>query len=317
VEVGRWYWIPQTALVAVRCTEKVDGKCILAGPSDLHGTGSAGLVATENPEALIAFSEGDGSIQPFRDGGIPVDVFSVSWGETAPAPFPKAAGCPADPTNVFRLADESAPIYVTAGGNSANVVPLDCVKGNPAVIVVGGGGTAPPADNALAAHMADVESYFCPPTANASSTTAMEVAGSWCGTSFAAPMVAAGLSKAVLAVRRSSGYDGGMAESMIDPLAGITASQLRDSLNRTASYTPPPRFPLDPNVDFYARLLEDTMVPLNPAAPWLQWGWGFYDGNIANDTIADLLGTHKAPEKPQAARDYMETLYASRQQLYG
>jgi hypothetical protein len=218
---------------------------------------------------------------------------------------------------VFRLADESAPIYVTAGGNTANVVPLDCVKGDPAVIVVGGGGTTPLADNAVAAHMADVESYFCPPYANASSTTAMDVAGSWCGTSFATPIVASALSKVILSVRKTSGYDGGITPNgTLDRIAGLTAGKLRDAMNRTATYTPPPRFPLDPNVDLYARPLEETMVPLNPAAPWLQWGWGFYDGDIANATIA-LLAGHAAPDKPQAASEYMTDLYNVRSTLYG
>lgn len=126
-----------------------------------------------------------------------------------------------------------------------------------------------------------------------------------CGTSFATPTVAGALSKVILGLREVSGYTGGIQDNYVDPVLGVSVHDLRGAMNRTASYEPEGQYP------------SHTGIPVNPVAPWVQWGWGFYDGLVANATLAHLLGTQEAPEKPDEAQLYMETVHTARSLYYG
>ena len=108
--------------------------------------------------------------------------------------------------------------------------------------------------------------------------------------------MAGALSKVILDLRLASGHTGGIDGKYIDPVLGITRADLRDAMNRTASYAPEAKYP------------NSGIVPLNPVAPWLQWGWGFYDGWVAAATYAHLLGDTQ-PAKPDEAVLYMETMF--------
>ncbi len=323
VERETWHWIPQTSFIAVRCDAMTwnDGGnpipradvCILDDMRYTHGTWTTSSVAMENPHALLAFHEGSfsGTSRPFRDGGIPVDIVSESLGPVVPRPVR-----PIPPTMQDACSRvEFWPIHVHSAGNQAWPIPLDCVKGDPRGIIVGGGSTSPRSHNALSGNMADLESYMCRPTAAYGDTSRIWPPGTPdCGTSLAAPTVAGALSKVILEVRRSSGYEGGLVEGgLVDPILGLTIAQLRGAMNLTASYNPEAKYATSINSVAYA----NTAVPLNPAAPWLQWGWGFYDGQIAEATLAHLLGTRPAPAKPAGAVAHMEALYDLRKELYG
>jgi hypothetical protein len=300
VEPGDWYWIPGTVFVAVHCERSYSslidepGTCIL--DENGHGTGTVSSVLTENPDALIVFMEGIGTVVPMLEKGLPIDIYSHSWANIAPIPGHPGFLC---------VNHDKAPIFVTAAGNDPRSTLIDCTKGDPALISVGGAYAEGHGEEALAAKQPDVVSYYCRPTA--SINTVDEWRQSYCGTSFAAPTVAGALSKVVLAVRESTGYTGGLVNGTIDPHAGFTITDLREAMNRTASYTPEPQYD---NTRF-------TGVPLNPAAPWLQWGWGFYDGLVANATIKHVLGIQEAPEKPLEARLYLEAVAEARIRAYG
>ena len=308
VERGTWYWIPQTAFVAVYCQEEdpydlLGEVCILdEGPGAWagHGTGTTSIAIAQNPDAYLAFHEGPDTA-PFLDAGIPVDLFSFSW----------AGGLEYTTTAGVRECEEArwAPFLFKAAGNDGRAVPLDCQTGGTHVVAVGGGYSSPRAHDRSSGNMAEFENHMRPPYAERDSTTELDPHGTWGGTSFATPAVAGAASKAILDLRRSSGYDGSLtSDGFVDPILGISLFDLRDAMNRTASYAPVPRFDYqDP---------EET-VPLNPLMPWMQWGWGFYDVEAANATVAELLGTEKAPEKPAAATAYMESLMAVRERLYG
>lgn len=318
IKQGQWYWIPQTVFVAVSCdapyVDNVDptnlGKtqCIL-DDSSMHGTGTTSSVLMENPDALIAFKEGRSTIQPFLARKLPIDVYSISWANAGPIPAPRnpVLACPNG---------ETAPIYVIAAGNDPRFIPLDCRPGNPRVISVTGGyagrSTATGlwyASEALAGTGADLASYFCRPTAQTQSTDTKRT--SYCGTSFSTPTVAGAISRVILAVRQYTGYTGSVAGASVDPLMPLSLTQLRDAVNRTASYAPKEEYS---GTGVSSSL---TGIPLDSSRPWLQWGWGWYDARVANATIDHLLGKSLAPAKPTDAANHMGTLYTLRRTLYG
>ncbi len=290
---GQWYWIPQTVFVAASgfgC----DGICIL-DDNGMHGTGTTSSVVSENPDVLIAFKEGSSDITPMLEAGLPVDIFSVSWGYIAPVPV-----------NVEGVLDNRlSPLYFKASGNDPRPGHSDAWTGSPYVISVGGAYSADQSEELMAAKQSDIVSFYCRETAQTKSVD--EMRASYCGTSFATPTAAGAASKVVLALRQTSGYTGALQDGMVDPILGITVQMFRDAINRTASYDPEPTQP---------HTGEPTSVPLNPAAPWAQWGWGFYDGLVANATIDHFL-VEEAPAKPMAAVAYMDALYQGRQLLHG
>lgn len=294
IRPGDAFWIPKTVFVAVICEEPYEdpvngavGDLCIIDDSDMHGTGTTSSVLSENPDALIAFKEGRSSIEPFRTHNIPVDIYSVSWGNIVPIP-------------TFLAGHDTAPIYVVAAGNDPRSTLIDGWAGDPRVISVGGAYAQSNSEEGMAAKQPDVVSYYCRPTAQTESISGTR--DRYCGTSFAAPTVAGGLSKVVLELRRESGYTGSVSNGMVDPILGVSVGDVRDALNRTASY--------DPSSKYSGGSIP---VPLNPAAPYLQWGWGFYDGNVADATIKHMLGIEEAPEKSADAVLYMETMHAAKE----
>lgn len=297
IQPGDVYWIPQTVFVGVVCESPYSpagGEICILDDSHMHGTGTTSSVITENPDALIVFKEGQSGIEPILETGIPVDVFSVSWGTIAPIPVGN---------EVF--ARTYSPIYVLAAGNDPRSVLLDSWAGSTRAITVGGAypdNTQEP----MAGQQGDVVSYYCRPTAQTQSID--EMRASYCGTSFATPTTAGAISKVILAIRESSGYTGTTEDGMVDPLADVSVQDLKDAVFRTASYNPEDQYPADPAFG--------AGIPVNPVAPWVQWNWGFYDGLVAEATIEHFLGQEQ-PEKPMEAQLYMEALYTARETLHG
>lgn len=295
IEPDTWYWIPQTVFVAVSCDENANDayrgdNCIL-DDGHMHGTGTVSSALMENEHALFAFKDGGPGIGPFIDGGIPVDIYSISWGSGVPAVTPSS-----------RLMDS---VYVLAAGNDPHSTLLNNWAGDPRAIVVGGAYSSDDSEEISARKQPDVVSYYCRPTADTMTVTGMR--DSYCGTSFATPTVAGALSKVLYAVRNETGHTGGTEGNVLDPEAGLTIGQLRGALNRTASYEPEAQYPNG----------RDPSLPLNPVAPWMQWGWGFYDGLVADATIAHVLGGEQVPEKPMEAQLWMETVRDVKEFLYG
>lgn len=312
---GDVYWIPRTNIVAALCedyyfrhpasnpegaTSTEPQYCIL-DDYEAHGTHTTSSVLMENPDALIAFKEGGSSITMFAEAGIPVDIFSVSWGTVAPMPTPGAG-----PLSEGRW----RPFVVKAAGNDPRPGISDAGNAMSHVIYVGGGGAGLLSDREgelLAATVPEAVSYFCRTFAHTESLSELT---DGCGTSYATPTVAGALSKVLLGVRRASGYDGsGMDTGWADETHGLTSGAFRDAFNRTASYLPTYAYPKND-----AGVLLGA--PVNPAAPWLQWGWGFYDGAVADVTLAFLLGAD-TPDKPAEAKQFMAAQYEVRKAYYG
>lgn len=309
VEPGQWYWIPKTVFIAVSCdpdTDTATNTCILDDTS-MHGTGTTSSVVAENPDALIAFKEGGADHLPFRQANIPVDVFSVSWGHIAPLPLAQGT---CSQLGAYKV---PTPIYVLAAGNDPRPTLTDCWAAHPQTLTVGGAYAEDDTQELLAGTQPDVVSYFCRPTAQTQSVKDMRP--SYCGTSFATPTVAGALSKVILELRQTSGYDGTLTDDgRVDPLLNVTVADLRDAVNRTASYDPEPRY--DNTGGEYLPVQVPTGVPVNPEAPWLQWGWGFYDGWVADATVADLLDGGETQTKPAEAQAYMQAVQDASEALY-
>lgn len=304
IRPGDWYWIPGTSFVAVHCDDYYDpdnGDICILDDSHMHGTGTTSSVIMENPDALIAFKEYDPDISTFMSKKIPVDVYSVSWGPSAPV-----VGLVGwTPAFVLGLCPWDVPediVYVKSSGNEPGLTVLaDCWSGHPDAISVGGG-FADDTQEPLAYKDMDVVSYYCRPTAQTRSIETMR--SSYCGTSFSAPTVAGALSKVILNLRLESGYTGSVVDGIIDPLLDVSVADLRDAMEITATYDPTPQYP------------NGGIVPVNPVAPYTQWGWGFYDATVTDATTAHLLGDLQ-PDKSPDARAYLEAQYQLRETLYG
>jgi hypothetical protein len=305
IEVGQWYWIPKTVFVAAMCegtqsnTDQVneaagaEDKCLI-DDSDSHGTGTTSSILTENPNALIAFKEGNAATTVFEDGTLPIDIVSYSWGAYVPLAVPGVVTRPRD-YNAF---------FVAASGNEgAFPVVLDSTKASQAVINVGGADAATRTEPGYSSwKTADYVSAYCRPTAETKSVH--EWAARHCGTSFAAPTVAGALSKIVLELRRESGYTGSIADGLVDPILGVSKWDVRDALNHSATYTPDARFPA-----------ETMGVPLVEAAPYYQWGWGYVDSTVVDEALA-CIREDACAERPDPTVRYMDALWTFRD-VYG
>lgn len=302
LEYLQWYWIPQTVFVAVMCEgtasaaddATTDVDLCLIDDSSMHGTGTTSSILTENPNALIAFKEGNSGTGVFEDGYLPIDVLSYSWGAAVPLP---TAG-------IVTVERDYAPFFVAASGNEgAFPVVVDGQKASQAVITVGAADAASRTEPGYSGwKTADFVSQYCRPTAQTKSVHAYRA--SYCGTSFAAPTFAGALSKVILELRRESGYTGSVAAGMVDPILGVSKWDVREALNLTATYAPAARFPAAPD-----------LVPLVAAAPAYQWGWGYYDSTRVDVTLA-CIRVGDCPEKDAATGAFMSAVWIFRD-FYG
>lgn len=305
VEPGEWYWIPQTSFIAVSCEPGSSGPCIVNDEPfpDRHGTETVSSVLSENEDALVAFANSDASLDLFLNRGIPVDLFASSYAhDLGPRPLP-AGTCGVSAEH------ELVGLYVKSTHDlAAYPTTADCWDGAPNVVEVNGG--LPDGSVAMQSNpQPELSSYYCRPTAAADSIngTTEPVCGGGTGLGFGytsshpgGPTAAGAISKVIQAVREETGYSGNVEDGIVDPLYGedgLSVGELRDAVNRTASYEPPAQYDVDTNSAF----VQDTPRE----GRWAFWGWGFYDGWTANATVDHLLESQK-PVKPLAVQLYME-----------
>ncbi len=302
IRPGDRYWIPGTNIIGAVCDQPYQGStlastnpgggkdyCILDDTS-MHGTGTTSSVLSENPDALLVFVEGNsGGVDYLLDGVFPIDVVSYSWGPPAPLPL------------VGSQAFNRAPIVVAASGNEgAFPVVADGQKMHPNVYTVGAGDGATRTEPGYSGwKTTDFVSQYCRPTAQTRSLN--EQRDSYCGTSFSAPTFAGALSRVILELRLQSGYTGSIVGDAVDPVLGVTKMHLRKAINHTSSYDPESPFPP-----------RNLGVPLVSAAPYYQWGWGYYSRNDVPATLACLRDA-VCPERPVDTVRYMEALWALRE----
>lgn len=304
VEPGDEFWIPGTNIIGALCQRPYSGGnaqstvtgaldtepdyCIL-GDSSSHGTETASSVLTENPDALLIVEEGNAIHDSLTNGRFPVDVISFSWG----APVPLYGG----PV----LTSEYSMFFVAASGNEgAFPVVADSSKGHQSVITVGAADGSEVSEPGYSGWKTmEFVSEYCRPLAVSDALAGTE---NGCGTSFAAPTFAGALSAVILEVRRESGYVGGIVNGSVDPLQGHSMWDVRDAVNRSATY--------DPDDAFDGEDPEDGGLFV-PAVTAYQYGWGYVARNQIRPAVECVLRDVCGSPDPLTAT-YMQALWAIR-----
>lgn len=280
-----------------------------------HGTWTAGTVLDQAPNATIVSVQASGATlaegirwaakQPW------IDVVSVSWGCTANCiPFYPAyeAGLGADwmgeLVDATRLAWSNGKVVVASAGNSPTPSLTDPIDSPPWVVSVGGADPARKGEAWAASKTPDVVSDFVVDAPDQDSRNGTDTVP---GTSFAAPTVSGTLAGALLDLREATGGTNGVDGGALVAADGTTVTNhdLRRALNRTAVYWGTTDYdPTATQPGTGPRTLF-AGVPINPAAPWLQMGWGYVNGTLSDDIATGLL-QGDLPEKSRAAKAYMK-----------
>ena len=287
VKPGGWYWVPGTNLIAIHCPPggtTQGGKCILDDESN-HGTGTTSSVLTEAPDALIVFNDGSDSSQ-LAGSPVPIDIESNSWGSLAPL----YGGLVNGPTGQQVCNDDiSAPtsLKFRSAGNNGPVPNMgDCWRNGYRAYSVSGG-YPDGSHGEQSGSTPDFASYWCRPVA------AAETLDGWrdaCGTSFAAPTAAGTAAAALLQVRLALGHDGASTTAEVAP--GITHEAFMDAVIMAATYEPEERagFPS-----------SGLGGPATSQTPWVWWGWGWLDRQVASQAADCALGLPCPDNKPAEA----------------
>lgn len=313
VEPGDVYWIPQTPFIAAAChkawtdtsataTPGQGSACILEDAIS-HGVATTAQLLMENPDALIAFVEGGTlGVNVLLEAGIPFDLQSLSWGTMTPGtPNPGISDTYCKQNDVFLTPG----LTFVAAGNSGDLATTNCSPSLPHVIGVMGGHVGPNIHDLQSRKGADFTASMRLMLPDYKSTDAV---ASHFGTSFATPMVAGAASLAILQVRQASGYTGhsDWTTGVLDPIAGLTAADLRHAMNVSATYEP-----IAPAHQYNVGI----GLPVPSEAPYLAWGWGWFDHQVVPRVVACLLDDSCDPVNPDA-QAYMDTLAAARMALY-
>lgn len=275
VRPRQWYWIPQTAFIAVHCPEPYDGAglCIL-DDTQTHGTQTTSSVLSEAPDALLVFNEGSSS--PYlADAPVAIDIESNSWGTVAPLYVGLVNG-PTGAQLCHDSIDSPMSLKFRSAGNNGPVPNLgDCWRNGYRTYSVSGG-YPDGSHGELSGSTPDFASYWCRPVAQPDSTDAWDDS---CGTSFAAPTAAGTAAAALLELRRHLEYLGGSTATEVAP--GVTHEAFMDAIVHAATYDPEAR----------AGFPSGSLVgPATAQTPWLWWGWGWLDSQVVAQALACATG---------------------------
>lgn len=271
-----------------------------------HGTGTTTSVLEANPDAIVVLVEGVASSageqwaasQPW------IDILSESYGLYCGQPVLELV--PGDSTaKNNKIAADNGKLVVGAADNTPCPANHDGTAGPP--WVVGVAGSHPDEGECREPVSGNFPDFVADFTQTLSAAGTINDTSTMSGTSFATPTTAGTFSAVLQQVRAAWGHTGGITDGAmaIGPDGQrLTAGDLRESLNRTASY-------FDANVE----CVTGAAVPITPEAPWVQMGWGHVGPDAVDPAVAFLLG-EADPQKPAEAVQYMETHFAYRQQVW-
>lgn len=308
LERGRLYHFEGTRILGISFLEDADDENpILDAPDGSHGTATAGSVFDANPEAILVMVEGVGS-GPGEDWASAqpwIDVTTMSYG---PVGSPPTSALQESGTHAAtRAAWGAGKVPVGAADNTPSLAPNDQTAGPPWVIGVAGDHVETRCRDHVSGTFPDVTANFTQVLPDADSVDGRHRTS---GTSFATPTTAGTLSRAILEVRRAWNHTGGIVDGALavgPDGERLTNAGLRDAMNRTAYYFDTADCPPGPG----------TSLPVNPAAPWLQMGWGHVGPEILPDLAGHLLGTSPAPAPDAGAAAFQGALYSYRVRLWG
>lgn len=284
-----------------------------------HGTGVAASVLGEDPDAAIV------NVQTplgWTHEGIQwaaeqdwIDVIVVSRGCPNDCvdwyPEYRAGLSSSSLPEATQDAWESGKLVVYAAGNSPSVTGTDPNDGPPWVISVGGADTERQGEAWTASKAPDVVSDM---RVEVPRHDAPE--GTWetGGTSYAAPIVAGTLSEAIGQLRDEVGHEA-TPEALVAGEATFTNEDLREALNRSATYWDTTDYDPTARQPDLLDVAGAMGIPINPAAPWLQMGWGYANASIV-DTMTQGMLEEDLPDKPEGAQAFMEQRQSARQEAW-
>ena len=339
------YWIPGTNVLAISFGKFTkEGQYILDQQG--HGTGTASVVAQENPDALILMIQtSDENLTEALSWAVNqswIDIISSQffYKRSVTGSYPAWEDYP----EIAKRGVENGKIIINGAGNRRLPPWYSNVAGPPWIINVGGAENYSHGIDLKAACCTDYVSSFTRFIANCKNTTHYWIGG---GTSLSAPSVAGVFSSILLKLRREYNYSHGIINNSLVyiPEEGIeiTNHDIRNAVNHTAvywhtfqwrpwkslwwqlevpwnpGYNPGPILEFLVNViaGFLMKEIVSSNIPVNPVAPWLQMGWGFVNESIVDESVDVLLGKKEMPEKPEGAIRYMENIYHIRQKIWG
>lgn len=301
------YYFEDTRLLGISfLADASDENPILDVPNGSHGTATSGAVIDANPDAIVVLVEGvgtpDGEAWVARQPWI--DLVTMSYGPPGSVPL---SGNVLGLTTHVQTKDMWAAgmVPVGAADNTPSLAPNDETAGPPWVVGVAGDHVETGCRDHVSGSLPDFTANFTQTLPNADSVDERHTTS---GTSFATPTTAGTFSAALLGIRQAWQHEGGIEAGAlaISPSGErLTNWGLREAFNRTAYYFVFEQCPA----------AGGTEQPVNPAAPWLQMGWGHVGPEIVNATRDHILGVVVAPDKPEA-RAFQEGMMAYREQLW-
>ncbi len=298
IEAGRVYHFVGTRLLGVSF-----GGNIIDGGS--HGTGTTSAVLNANPEAIVMLVQGTGgdAAEQFAATTPWVDILSESYGLYCGQPVLELLPGNSTAKN-NKMAYDNGKVPVGAADNTPCPAMNDGTSGPPWVIGVSG--DHPAGENScrepISGNFPDFTADFTQTLPYGNNLDGYSTVS---GTSFSTPTMAGSLSKALLMVRQAWSHEGGIVDGnlAISPDGeALDVVGLRHAFNVTAEY-----------FGTAVSCGEPGSAPVNPAAPWVQMGWGHVDETVGTRAGNVLLGVEPAPVRDPAAVAYMEGVYEYRQ----
>jgi hypothetical protein len=305
---GTLYYFEGTRVLGISfLSDDGDENPVLDHPDGSHGTGTAGAVMDANPEAIVVLVEGVGNgegelwtmSQPW------VDVTTMSYG---PVGSPPTSATEETGTHAATHAGwRGGKLPVGAADNTPSLAPNDATAGPPWVIGVAGDHVESRCRDHVSGTFPDVTANFTQVLPRANS---VDERGQTSGTSFSTPTTAGTLSAIVLKVRQAWNHTDGITDGALavspDGLR-VTNGDVRLAMNNTAYYFGTADCAPDPG----------TSLPVNPAAPWLQMGWGHVGPEVVDKAAAKLLGATPYEAWDPGAKAFQDALYDYRVRLWG
>jgi hypothetical protein len=287
-----------------------------------HGVGTSGSVLAANPDAVLLFVEqasalGSAESHAFAFQHPAIDVVSTSYGVSIPN-----TGFPLPEYRAFAHTYEgvvtNGKLHFSSGGNGPGMTPLRAGAGPWWSIGVSGieEGSSE-GDTLLSGNFPDFVSDFTQTVPYCMDCEAglSEVGG----TSFSTPRAAGVASRVIQEARRLRGHTGGItavngAPAMVSGAGNpISNWQVRRALEQAAWV--PDSTAYDP----VAGAFDLAGLPINPAAPWLQVGWGDLTATTAKGVVPAALtelGFGGTPRAKPAGSCEFQTLIIRERQLY-
>lgn len=300
IERGKPYWIKNTNMIVASFVEPRISQIPVLADDNTHGVGTSASVLTANPEAIIFFIEmgadglGEEESHTYVFTHPAVDMLSTSYGVS------EALGlAPAVEYGAFHATFEGVvnlgKLHFSSGGNGPGLSTHRAGAGP--WWSIGVSGYEEGSNNGrtiLSGNFPDFIADFTQELPYClSCEDGYEFVG---GTSFSTPRSAGVTSKILLEVRRELGHLGGILvrEGQAPVMAegkgqSVSNWQIRRALEEAAYVPAVTDFQPAALVDEAAGLGLSFGLPINPAAPWLQVGWGEISADPAKHVVKNAL----------------------------